>query len=252
MKKLSLVLAIVLILTCGVLAACNSDETTSEAVSSEAESKAESKVESTVESSEAESSEEASSEAVSEEASSEAPAINAGDTNLAAGKAYTTDPLFRQGGAPDYNYDPNAEIAYPDSTGKEMTDGTVAAIAVWDDFWADNSAIIGMHTTEPSYAANGNYACITVDLGEAADLAKFVAQVTNLDDANSVASFSVAVSADGETWNEVGSTVTTGTGAVAGEVALSEAVNAQYVQFRFVGGGHWIFVSEVEVYGAAE
>ena len=249
MKKLSLILAFILVLTCSVFVACTEEtETSSEAAaeSSAAESATESEAVS-----EAVSEVESEVESETEDASSEAPAVETG-ANLALGKTYTTSELFRQGGAPDYNYDPNAEIAYPDTDGTEMTDGVISDIADWDTFWEKNAAIIGFHATEPSYAANGNYACITLDLGEACDLAKFVTHVVNPEATSQVTKVAVAVSADGETWTEAGSADVTSLGAVAVEIALSETVNAQYVQYRITGSAYWMFVSEVEAYAPAE
>ena len=260
MKKLSLVLALVLVLTCGVLAACGGDEDASSVAESSAaaESKAESSA--TTESSEAVSSEavseDASSEAVSEDASSEADvsAPEAGDANLALGKSYTRSQLYRQGGRDvNWAWDDNAPIAYPDEEEKSFTDGATepAADAGYSDpVWA------GFHHGCPDYETNG-YSWITVDLGESKDLAKFVLHVGTKGVATGAgiaapAKVEFLVSDDGETWTSVDDIVPEDNEASANGVAVIEgAAKGQYVQFRFTSGG-WAFVSEIEVYAAAE
>jgi hypothetical protein len=258
MKKLSLILALVLVLTCGVLAACGDKTEESSAAESVAESAAESKAESKAESSEAatESSEAAteSSEAATEssEAEESKEPIEAGTDNLAAGKTYTTSEQFRQGGADvNWGYDPNAQIAYPDETGS-LTDGVKANedSAYTDAVWA------GWTGVHPDYAATG-YMWMTIDLGEAKDLAKFVAYIgsSKLDQGISAQNcvVTIAVSNDGETFEVVGEAIPVddiNTIHAVTTVELGEAVNAQYVQFRFARGG-WVFLSELEVYAAA-
>ncbi|MBO5767869.1 MAG: discoidin domain-containing protein [Clostridia bacterium] len=258
MKKLSLILALVLVLTCGVLAACGDKTEESSAAESVAESAAESKAESKAESSEAatESSEAAteSSEAATEssEAEESKEPIEAGTDNLAAGKTYTTCEQFRQGGADvNWGYDPNAQIAYPDETGS-LTDGVKANedSAYSDAVWA------GWTGVHPDYAATG-YMWMTIDLGEAKDLAKFVAYIgsSKLDNGIGASNMtvSIAVSNDGETFEVVGEAIPVDDASTIHAVTtveLGESVNAQYVQFRFARTG-WVFLSELEVYAAA-
>ncbi len=258
MKKLSLVLALVLVLTCGVLAACGGNEDASSVAESStaAESKAESSA--TTESSEAVSedasseavSEDASSEAVSEDASSEVDvsAPEADDANLASGKSYTTSPLFGQNSS--WQYDPEAAPAYPDENGNSLVDGIFApdTAAYSDAVWA------GFNSNFPGYESTG-YHWITIDLGESKDLAKFVFGYGTKALANGIAapaSLDVLVSDDGETWTSVDDIVPEDNEASANGVAVIEgAAKGQYVQFRFTSGG-WAFVSEIEVYAAAE
>ncbi len=260
MKKLSLVLALILVLTCGVLAACNDEGAESSAAESVEASTATSTEESTATSTEestATSTEEStatsteeSSEAVSEEESKEP--IEAGTDNLAAGKTYTTADQFRQGGADaGWGWDDDAPYAYPDEPGS-LTDGVKAnEDSVYGDaVWA------GWTGVHPDYATTG-YAWMTIDLGEAKDLAKFVAYIgsSKLDNGIGASNMtiSVAVSEDGETFEVVGEAIPVDDASTIHAVTtveLGEAVNAQYVQFRFSRGG-WIFLSELEVYAAA-
>lgn len=258
MKKLSLILALVLVLSCCILAACGDKTEESSAAESTAESTATSTAESKVEESTATSTEEsteASTEASTEESSeaeeSKEP-IASGEDNLAAGKTYTTCEQFRQGGADvNWGYDPNAQIAYPDETGS-LTDGVKATE---DNVYSD-AVWAGWTGVHPDYAATG-YMWMTIDLGEAKDLAKFVAYIGSSKLENGIGAsntvVSIAVSNDGETFEVVGEAVPVDDASTIHAVTtieLSEAVNAQYVQFRFIRTG-WVFLSELEVYAAA-
>ena len=248
MKKLSLILALVLVLTCGVLAACGDKTEESSAAESVAESAAESKAESSAAATE-------SSEAATEssEAEESKEPIEAGTDNLAAGKTYTTSELFRQGDASvNWGWDENAPHAYPDENGTTLTDGVKATedAAYNDAVWA------GWSGAYPGYAETG-YMWMTIDLGEAKDLAKFVAYIGSSKLENGIGAsntvVSVAVSNDGETFEVVGEAIPVddaNTIHALTTVELGESVNAQYVQFRFERTG-WVFLSELEVYAAA-
>ena len=263
MKKLSLMLAFVLVLSL-VLVACGDETETSSTPATESSVAADASSEAaTEESSEAaveESSEaavEESSEAATEDSSeasteeSTEPPV-AGTDNLAAGKSYTSTPLFRAGGAEvGWGWDENAPVAYPDEEDKSMTDGVIAAAdtAYTDAIWA------GWNHNTPAYAETG-YSAITVDLGEVTDLAKAVMYLGSSGLGSGIGAgnmvVEVAVSTDGETFETVGATVPEDDAAscVIETVIEFEAVaSAQYVQFRMIRGG-WMFVSEVEVYGA--
>ena len=161
MKKLSIMLALLLVLSLA-LVACGGEEeasSTPEAESSVAatessEAATEESSEATTESSEAATEE--SSEAVVEDSSEPADEskeeVVAGDENLAAGKSYTYSDQFRQGGADaGWGWDENAPYAYPDEDGKTMTDGIKAAndTPYTDAIWAGWS---GVH---PNYAETG-------------------------------------------------------------------------------------------------
>ena len=263
MKKLSLMLAFVLVFAL-VLVACGDETETSSTPATESSVAAtESSEAATEESSEAateESSEaatEESSEAATEESSeasteeSTEPPV-AGTDNLAAGKSYTSTPLFRAGGAEvGWGWDENAPVAYPDEEDKSMTDGVIAAAdtAYTDAIWA------GWNHNTPAYAETG-YSAITVDLGEVTDLAKAVMYLGSSGLGSGIGAgnmvVEVAVSTDGETFETVGATVPEDDAAscvIETVIDFEAVVSAQYVQFRMIRGG-WMFVSEVEVYGA--
>ncbi len=262
MKKLSLMLAFVLVFAL-VLVACGDETETSSTPATESSVAATESSEAATESSEAatESSEAAteSSEAATEssteestEVSTEAP--EAGTDNLAAGKSYTSTPLFRAGGEEvGWGWDENAPVAYPDEEDKTMTDGVIAAAdtAYTDAIWP------GWNHNTPAYAETG-YSAITVDLGEVKDLAKAVIHLgssglgSGIGAANMVVE--VAVSTDGTTFETVGGAVPeddAASCAIETVIDFEAVASARYVQFRMVRGG-WMFVSEVEVYGVAE
>lgn len=157
------------------------------------------------------------------------------DDNLALNKGYTITGVH----------------SYPDENGKTMTDGVNAPA----DALYDNAAYVGIHNETEEYLAAG-YAAITVDLGDAYNLDKFVAYVATSYNADAgictPAKVSVFVSNDNSTWTEAGSVVptdTTTSSVVAAIVELNNAVTGRYVQFRFETKLNWVMVAEVEVYG---
>ena len=248
MKKLSLMLAFVLVFAC-VLVACGDETETSSTPATESSVAATESSTAATESSEAatESSEAATESSVAEEsteASTEAPA--AGTENLAAGKTYTLSALFRQGSV---GYDPEAPVSYPDEDGKTLTDGILPA----DDAKFSAPEWVGFNGQDPEYIG---YHTITLDLGEKKDLAKYVFKYgTSALTAGIVspATIEIFVSDDGETWGDrIGGDVPTDDiSTVNGVYELAAGASGRYVQFRFTSAG-WAFISEVEVYGAAE
>lgn len=263
MKKLSLVLALILVLTCGILAACGDDttdtsstaatsskaaaeESSEAAVSSEAEVESEAEAEA-----ESEVASEAESEAASEpaEESTEAPAADITGENIAGDATYTVSQLYQQGGADvEWGWDPNAAIAYPDEDGVTLNDGVLATGV---DF--TEAAWVGFHSKAPDYGTTG-YHTITFDLGAATDITGAKAYVGTADLTGGIAapaSIELLVSDDGETWTSVTTVtptnVTTEAGTATELVELAGAANGQYVQLRLIGDG-WCFVSEVEIF----
>ena len=167
--------------------------------------------------------------------------------NVAAGKSYTTSPLFRQNES--WSWGDDAPIAYPDEDGITLTDGIFPAegAAFGDAEWA------GFNSKFPGYETTG-YHWITLDLGESMDLAKYVLFYGTKALANGIGAptgVEVYVSEDGETWGEAVGTATP----VNDETTVNESVvieanaTGRYVQFRFTSNG-WAFVSEIEVYNA--
>lgn len=256
MKKLSLVLALILVLTCGVLAACGDDttDTSSAAESSKAatSSAAAESSEAADESSEAaaESSEAADESSDAAESSEAAPAGEITGDNVAPDATYTISDLYRQGGADvEWAYDPDAPISYPDEDGVSLNDGLLATAADFND-----AAWIGFHGKTPSYADKG-YHTITLDLGEAKAVTGVKVYVGTADLTGGIiapSSIEVCTSEDGTTWTSAGTAtplnVTTEEGIATELVEIAFSANTQYVEVRVVSGESWAFVSEVEVY----
>ena len=244
-------LAFVLVFAC-VLVACSEETETSSTPATESSVAATESSEAAAESSEAAAeSSEAAVEESSEAADESKEPVEAGTENLAAGKSYTIAEQFRQGG-PEVNwgYDPNAAIAYPDEDNKTMTDGVIAAedAAYSDAVWA------GWTGVHPNYTG---YANITIDLGEATDIAKGVVYLGASGLGNGIGAsnmtIEIAVSTDGTNYEVVAGVVpedTDSSSLVAVEIELDAVANARYVEFRMNRAG-WMFVSEVEVYGVA-
>ena len=247
MKKLSLLLALLLVVSCFVLASCGEEEessvteTSSTATSSVEESKAESSVADA-------SSEEASSEEESKEPEyTKNPDATATEgNNVAAGKTYTRSQLFRQGGAEaNWGWDENAKIAYDDEDNATLTDGVYAAAdAVYSD-----AAWMGFHKNSPDYSTNGGYSWIIVDLGESYELSELSLYVGTSFLANGISiptAIEYLVSEDGENWYSAGTVNPTDDATVACVPATLECdVTGRYVQIRITTPG-WAFISEFE------
>ncbi len=261
MKKLSLMLALLLVVSCA-LVACSGDETEASSTPATESSVAdvESKEESKEESSDAvvEESSEADVESSEPEAESSEPADESSKVEVtlgelvSAGKSYTATA-------------PNRNDIYDDD-GKKLTNGNKGLA----DPGTPESA--GWNSLDKTVA---NVVEIVVDLGEAMDTNAYVVyfaggnwgiglpngetgtsiEIFVSDSADgefvSVASASgadmVLVTGDGES-TEAWSTFTLTAGA-------AEAVNAQYVKFVLTAapvGNGFIWIDEVEVYAPAE
>ena len=160
--------------------------------------------------------------------------------NVAAGKGYTTSGI---------HLNDSGAASYPDEDGKTLTDGINAPA----DAAYNNVEFVGFNKGTPAYAADG-YAAITVDLADKYDLTKFVLKAGSKKLSSGItapATVAVFVSNDNETWTAAGEVAiedidTSAT--VDAVIELNEAVNAQYVQFRFTANTNWMFVAEVEAY----
>lgn len=249
MKKLSLLLALLLVVSCFVLASCGEEEessvtetsstaTSSAAASSEAESSVEASSEE--ESSETESSEEESSEP---EFVKNPDAVSTEGENVAAGKTYTRSQLYRQLNVDPWDWADDAPIAYPDDN-NELTDGVIPA----DDAAYSDASWMGFHPKCPDYITNG-YGWIIVDLEQVYELSELTLYLGTSFLGGGIAAASnveFLVSEDNENWVSVGSVTPTDDSAVAVVAATLECdVTGRYVQIRMNCGG-WNFVGEFE------
>ncbi len=243
MKKIALILALVLVFACA-LVACDTEETNSTPAneSSVVENNSE-EIENTESSAPDE-------DSVPEE-SNDAPAATIEGTNVAAGKAYTTSLLYRQRNVDPWDYDETADIAYPDTDNKELTDGVVAEAVTSGESLYTAAEWIGLHGRCPDYETNGGFAYVTVDLGEKTDVKGvkvYVGCGIVGGGISAPSSVEIMVSDDGENWTSVAAAFPANLADTNVEcVEIPCAVNGQYVQVRFTSGG-WIFVSEVEIF----
>ena len=262
MKKFTLLLAALIVLSCCLLAACgdgddaqtSSTATSSKAASSEASSAEESKAESSaaVSSEEASSGEETTSEPETSEpeTSGEEPSNNepvestelTGDptgTNLALGATVTGADV--QTASPQYN--------------ANLTDGKASSSLSYDGEWFAywyNLSATDMSITN----TNDGVAQPVVDLGEVMEIkaARINAFLCNSSGIQSPTEFVFEFSVDGETWTNFGSKtypILTEVDSTVGWVGfeLNEAAEARYVRISMTTtGACWTFVNEIEVY----
>ncbi len=168
--------------------------------------------------------------------------VSAEETNLAAGKSYTTTAIYETNGVQNW----------PDEEGKTLTDGVKAAA----DTGYTDAAWVGFNKQSADYDAEegGDGAVTLIDLGAAADLSKvvFTAFGGGVDGINAPYWVNLYASSDNETFTFAGSLEIDPAEAVAGpnEYTVETDATAQYVKVCFYGYG-WIFVDEIEVYGTA-
>ena len=167
--------------------------------------------------------------------------VSAEDTNLAAGKSYTTTAIFTTDGVQNW----------PDEDGITLTDGIKAAS---DAGYADPSWV-GFNKQSSDYdASEGGFGATTIiDLGASSDLSKIAFQAWGGDAGISVPYWmNLYVSADGETYTSAGYLEINTDAATAGVNAyeMDLDVTAQYVKICLYGYG-WIFIDEFEIYGSA-
>jgi len=253
MKKLSLLLALLLVVSCFVLASCGEEEESSvtetsstAATSSEAASKEESKAESSVveeESSEEESSVEESSEP---EYVKNPDALSTEGNNVAAGKTYEISEQFRMS-TETWGYDETFPPSYPDDN-YELTDGYVPtnedaySAACW----------MALHQNTPAQTERG-YGFIKIDLGEIYEISTIT--LTTLKDTETGITcpykLEYMISEDGENWISAGTLDITseldGLADKSVHVLTGEVdVTARYIEIRVISYG-WAFMGELEV-----
>ena len=257
MKKLSLILALMLVLSCALFAACGGDEESSAADSSAASSEAASSdVESSEASSEAASSDVESSEvsddssvaddssAADDSSSDESDPVQ-GDAatdlkgeNVARGKNYTGgDPAVTDANGSTSNYTAN------------LTDGAANNVGAYDNTW-----FALWYNPDASVASNNapnGVGTIVIDLEKKVeDINAIRVNLYNANASGIVAAKSIVayVSDDNSTWTELGALVLpTGNDPDWASIALDGAAG-QYVKLEITVGGTWTFLNEIEVY----
>lgn len=245
MKKLSLVLALILVCTCCAFVACGDDTDTSSADSSAASSATSSATSSAVssEASSEASSEDASSEdASTEDASSEVEGeVSQGEavgevtgTNVAKGKSYTGADHCT---SVDNPYNAN------------LTDGVAATEGTYDNAW------FGYWYNAGSPAPTnmpGGVGTFQLDLGKAENITAIRVNLWNCNASGIGAAKSIvaSVSADGNSWTEIGALALPTTNDPAWASIKVDGVSAQYVKLVITAGdgATWTFLNEVEVY----
>ena len=170
MRKISLLLALLMVAACCMLASCGEEETSSAPeVSSQAPATS-SEAPATSSEAEPESSEEAP-ESSEEEVSTEPEyeknpdAIPTEGANVAAGKEYVISEQFRMGGADaGWGWDENAAPSYPDE-GFELTDGQIPAAGYQEAGW------MAFNQSTPAQTERG-YAYVQFDLGQSYEISE--------------------------------------------------------------------------------
>lgn len=248
MKKLSLLLALILVLTCGVLAACGDETETSSTAPESSEAKTESSALAEEASSEADV--EASSE--TEDASSEAPDDDSSapaqgevpdelkGTNVALNKSYTGgDPAITSAGGAPCQYSANL------TDGVAGTDGK-AYDSTWFALWYNATSTLASNN------APDGIGTIVIDLGAKTDGINAVrVHVNNANTSGICAAESIVayVSDDNSSWTELGALVIPeGDDPDWAALAVDNA-SGQYVKIVIdMGPDSWCFLNEIEVY----
>ncbi len=249
MKKLSLLLALLMVFTCCALASCSEEETSS---APEASSTAPATSSTAPESSEAapESSEEApeSSEEVSTEPEyvKNPDAISTEGNNVAAGKEYTISEQFRMGGADvGWGWDENAAPSYPDE-GFELTDGVIPPASYQDAGW------MAFNQSTPAQTERG-YAYVQFDLGQSYEISEVTIHSLKQTEPGITCprNIEILVSEDGENWYSASVLELTaeldGLEDTAVHAFTAEMdVTGRYVEIRVISHT-WGFLGEIEI-----
>jgi len=283
MKKLSLVLALILVLTCAVLAACGGDDTSSSAASSNkptASSKVESSVASSsevvsseVESSEAASSEVASSEVASSEVeSSEVVSSEVESSEVVSSEVESSEVVSSDVESSDVETSqPETDVpagestnvalgkAYPEkgyAAGGEwpanytanLTDGVAASELTFDNQW------FAFCTSEGDNGLNApnGVGTVTIDLGAETSITKVRVNTLFGDNVegsgvNSASKITAYVGDASGNFTALGDLTSNTTNGVAW-AELNCAGKGQFVKIEVTLNGIFAFLNEVEVY----
>ncbi|MDD4124632.1 MAG: discoidin domain-containing protein [Eubacteriales bacterium] len=170
------------------------------------------------------------------------------DYGIAVGKTYTKSGMLVD------------EATYTDIDNKELTDGIIPASPSYSDVnW------VGFNANSDDYAANG-YAEIVIDLGEVADISGINVVMSNLQNSGiaAPAEFKFFYSTNGTDYTEIGTgsydvdpfekdgeTFVNGNKIVNNGIEVE--ASAQYVKVQFTNstGCAWMFIGEVQVFGAS-
>ncbi|MBQ9794079.1 MAG: discoidin domain-containing protein [Clostridia bacterium] len=248
MRKISLLLALLMVAACCMLASCGEEETSSAPeVSSQAPATS-SEAPATSSEAEPESSEEApeSSEEESKEPEyvKNPDAIPTEGANVAAGKEYTISEQFRAN-PETYGYDESCPVSYPDDN-FELTDGVIPT----NDDRYSAACWMALNQGTPAQTERG-YGYVQFDLGQSYEISE-VTIVSLRDGAsgiNAPHTVEVLVSEDGENWYSA-SVLTTAVDELEDNVThtlVSEMdVTGRYVEIRVISYG-WCFMGEIEI-----
>ncbi|MBO5736159.1 MAG: discoidin domain-containing protein [Clostridia bacterium] len=252
MKKLSLLLALLMIFTCCALASCSEEETSSAPEASSTAPATSSEAPAASSEPEAESSEEAPAESSEEEVSTEPEyvknpdAISTEGNNVAAGKEYTISEQFRMGGADvGWGWDENAAPSYPDD-GFELTDGQIPLNDYREAGW------MAFNQSTPAQTERG-YGYVQFDLGQSYEISEVT--IHSLKETSPGITcphtIEILVSEDNETWysaatlslmNELEGYEDNTVHALVAEMD----VTGRYVEIR-VTSHTWGFMGEIEI-----
>ncbi len=160
--------------------------------------------------------------------------------NIAEYSTYTLSQLYRQG--TDWNWDANADIAYPDESGASLTDGKLATTAKYSD-----QAWVGFNSKSPNYGTDG-YHSIKFQFDTNVDIEKINVYVgTTTLGSGITAPDSIQVLCDNVSVTTVQpADVDTDASIATEKVVIPLNKNAKTIELRLKNYS-WAFVSEVEI-----
>lgn len=241
MRKISLLLALLMVATCCMLASCGEEETSSTPeVSSQAPATS-SEAPATSSEAEPESSEEVSTEPEYEKNPDAIPTEGA---NVAAGKEYTISEQFHMSTV-DWGYDESYPASYPDDN-FDLTDGVIPPADYQDAGW------MAFNQSTPAQTERG-YAYVQFDLGQSYVISEVTIHSLKHSSAGITCPYQieVLVSEDNENWYSAN--VLNIAGDLDGladdsvHTLISEMdVTGRYVEIRVTSYG-WAFMGEIEI-----